>query len=513
MLDDKVVERISILIEKCLSDSINEVERAELYYYLTDDRYQQIFDQKIEGLFTRNIELLDMDEQSKEAIFDTIVQAAPVSVVPIRPCFKYKAWMAVAATFIMMLSVVLYVYLFRTSNQGEEVAAVQGDKQKIYSESYVIADDKNGREPLPAKDKALFVSEDIKLSLEDLKIGESKTINGILIEKKDAGNIVFSFRSSALTPKAKHIINSIITPRGSSYKITLPDGGTVDLNSSSKLEFPSVFASQERKVLLEGEAFFAVKKNPDKAFIVVARNRNISQEVLVYGTTFNVNAYAETKAIVTTLVEGSVKVRANDKEVLLRPSQQSVMGQDSIMVSPANIDMNLSWRNNLFYFAETAIQYVMSQISRWYDVDIVYDSEMPEFKLTGITLPTKLAYYRITDVAKDIDKASLFAFSSTQKILFYAVGSKLYGYDYNLGLEKLYLIEDFEDEITMINCDIQQGNGSQLYVATYNPQTKRTIQKYITGTNPNNLVMTKVADVKWEGLLKVKSMTWRNSTQ
>lgn len=108
------------------------------------------------------------------------------------------------------------------------------------------------------------------------------------------------------------------------------------------------------------------------------------------------------------------------------------MGQDSIMVSPANIDMNLSWRNNLFYFAETPIQYVMSQISRWYDVDIVYDSEMPELKLTGITLPTKLAYYRITDVAKDIDKASLFAFSSTQKILFYAVGSKLYGYDYNL---------------------------------------------------------------------------------
>lgn len=223
MLDDKVVERISILIEKCLSDSINEVERAELYYYLSDDRYQQIFDQKIEGLFTRNIELLDMDEQSKEAIFDTIVQAAPVSVVPIRLRFKYKAWMAVAAVFIMMLSVVLYVYLFRTSNQGEEVAAVQGDKQKIYSESYVIADDKNGREPLPAKDKALFVSEDIKLSLEDLKIGESKTINGILIEKKDAGNIVFSFRSSALTPKAKHIINSIITPRGSSYKITLPE--------------------------------------------------------------------------------------------------------------------------------------------------------------------------------------------------------------------------------------------------------------------------------------------------
>lgn len=108
------------------------------------------------------------------------------------------------------------------------------------------------------------------------------------------------------------------------------------------------------------------------------------------------------------------------------------------------LDMNLSWRNNLFYFAETPIQYVMSQISRWYDVDIVYDSEMPEFKLTGITLPTKLAYYRITDVAKDIDKASLFAFSSTQKILFYAVGSKLYGYDYNLVSSLFYeLVKSF----------------------------------------------------------------------
>lgn len=145
--------------------------------------------------------------------------------------------------------------------------------------------------------------------------------------------------------------------------------------------------------------------------------------------------------------------------------------------------------------------------------DDVNEFHIYKFYATGFSAPVKLNYYKVSNIAIDIDKSNLFTFSSNQKVLFYTVGSKLYAYDYNAGLEKIYLIKDFGDEITMIKCDIQQGNGSQLYVATYNSVTKGTVHKYLTNSDLNNLVMTEDQNVKWEGLLKVKSMTWRNSSQ
>lgn len=135
-----------------------------------------------------------------------------------------------------------------------------------------------------------------------------------------------------------------------------------------------------------------------------------------------------------------------------------------------------------------------------------------KFYVNAVT-PVKLGYFKIKPVAVDFEKASFYAFSSVRKILYYAVGSKLYGYDYNLNFEKNYLIKDFGEEITMLNSDIQVSNGSQLYVATYSLANKGTIVKFDTGMDLNNLVMTQDESVKWTGLVKVKSMSWRNSTQ
>ncbi|ERJ57929.1 PKD-like family lipoprotein [Sphingobacterium paucimobilis] len=136
-----------------------------------------------------------------------------------------------------------------------------------------------------------------------------------------------------------------------------------------------------------------------------------------------------------------------------------------------------------------------------------------KFYANGSFGPLKLAYFKIKPIAVDFEKSNIYAFSSVRKILYYAVGSKLYGYDYNPSFEKNYLIKDFGEEITMLNSDIQTSNGSQLYVGTYSTANKGTIRKYSSGDDLNNLVMTQDESVFWTGLLKVKSMSWRNSTQ
>lgn len=145
--------------------------------------------------------------------------------------------------------------------------------------------------------------------------------------------------------------------------------------------------------------------------------------------------------------------------------------------------------------------------------DPANESHVYKFYSNGSFSPIKLAYYKIKPLAVDFEKSEIYAFSSVRKILYYAVGSKLYGYDYNPGFEKNYLIKDFGEEITMLNSDIQTSNGSRLYVATYSADNKGTIRKYVSGDDLNNLEMTQDESVLWTGLIKVKSMNWRSSTQ
>lgn len=136
-----------------------------------------------------------------------------------------------------------------------------------------------------------------------------------------------------------------------------------------------------------------------------------------------------------------------------------------------------------------------------------------KFYAEGISAPAKRGYYPIKPVAESFEQASDYSFASTRTVLFYSVGSKLYAYDYNPGFEKNYLVHDFGEEITMVHVDAQVGIGNELYVATYNPVDGGTIRKFTMGNDLNNLEVTMANDVHWTGLLKVKNMDWRRSTQ
>lgn len=169
---------------------------------------------------------------------------------------------------------------------------------------------------------------------------------------------------------AETIYNTMRTPRGGQYQLTLPDGTAVWLNSASSLKFPAAFTNARRTVELTGQAYFEVA--PHKAWPFTVKVDDMEVEVL--GTHFDIMAYPDEKGINTTLLEGKVKVLNKGGAALLRPGEQAVLqrGSGTLSVMPAQIGKVTAWKQGLFVFNKMDIESIMREVSRWYDVDIVY---------------------------------------------------------------------------------------------------------------------------------------------
>src|SRR5690606_3723927 len=148
-------------------------------------------------------------------------------------------------------------------------------------------------------------------------------------------------------------------------QLQLPDGTKVWLNASSSIKYPLHFDEDERRVELEGEAYFEVTKhNHYKPFIVQTKQ----QEVLVLGTHFNVNAYENELATRTTLVEGKVKILTNNlaSSVVLQPNEQSSLPKNGtrLAVRQINPAESIAWKDGEFIFNNTDLKTIMRQLER-----------------------------------------------------------------------------------------------------------------------------------------------------
>ena len=184
------------------------------------------------------------------------------------------------------------------------------------------------------------------------------------------------------------VYNRVTTARGNQYLLVLADGSKVWLNSASSLRFPTSFTGNRREVELDGEGYFEITKNAAKPFHVKTR----TQDIEVLGTHFNVNAYPDEEATKTTLLEGKVKVVngesvANGQAAILQPGQQAIAANNAgafIQVKEdVDLDQVMAWKNGWFEFDDTDIKTIMRQISRWYDVDIRYETKTDNEKYGG----------------------------------------------------------------------------------------------------------------------------------
>lgn len=178
--------------------------------------------------------------------------------------------------------------------------------------------------------------------------------------------------------------NTVTTPRGRHFKIVLPDGSQVWLNSASTLRFPTVFTGKERAVKVSGEAYFEVVSKAGAPFRV---NVNGQEEIEVLGTRFNVTAYENEHTIRTTLLEGSVAIRKNGRRTILKPGEQAkfdvTVKSGAVSVAAVEAEHTAVWRNGVFNFEGATLEEVMNQLSRWYDIKIVYEKQVPDIRFGG----------------------------------------------------------------------------------------------------------------------------------
>jgi ferric-dicitrate binding protein FerR (iron transport regulator) len=173
------------------------------------------------------------------------------------------------------------------------------------------------------------------------------------------------------------VYNELRTPRGGGYSLSLADGSKVWLNAGSSLRFPVSFSDSTRHVFLEGEAYFQVTHN-GKPFIVTSGE----MDVRVLGTSFNVLAYPDEQQLVTTLVEGSVRIDLGGKESeavssrILRADDQAVISiaNADIEVSKVNTSQYTSWIEGKLEFHNEDLDKVMKRLARWYDFEYEFEN-------------------------------------------------------------------------------------------------------------------------------------------
>jgi ferric-dicitrate binding protein FerR (iron transport regulator) len=206
-----------------------------------------------------------------------------------------------------------------------------------------------------------------------------------------AGTYWFNHQAGVKPADAKHsteaLVNTFSVRKGEKQKqIVLADGSKIWLNAASTLKYPAAFNGTERVVQLSGEAFFEVNCNPAQPFRVLAKDA----EVQVLGTSFNVKAYEDESFIRATLLEGAVKIVNGSQNATLKPGQQADMIYSASGVSApirvtsgVNTDAVMAWKDGYFQFNNEDLSIVMREIGRCYNVEIQYESNIPDKKITG----------------------------------------------------------------------------------------------------------------------------------
>ncbi|WP_169472228.1 FecR family protein [Pedobacter hiemivivus] len=364
----KKEEEIIRLFKRYLANECSEEETKSFLELFHSKEHESFFKELIDAELSKNA---DAEFKNMPNIKAELSQVREKVIQETTPSFhrepiQLKLWsrrIAVAAMLILCSSAGLYFYLGnQTSNNGQLVGDIG-----------------------PGSNKALLTLADgSQIVLDEALKGNLTNQNGVRITKADDGQLVYTINETAQAQNlndgsGKMLTNTISTPRGGQYQVNLPDGTRVWLNAESVIKFPISFVDlKERRVELQGEAYFEVEKDAAKPFFVSTDK----QEVRVLGTHFNISSYKNELDTKTTLLEGSVKVRLlNTKRVsqkVLKPGDQSQIRATSAQINVVTVDpqSEIAWKNGRFFFENEPIEDIMKQIKRWYDVDVEYEDNM-----------------------------------------------------------------------------------------------------------------------------------------
>ncbi|WP_336515039.1 FecR family protein [Pollutibacter soli] len=358
------------LLKKHIQGETSEVEEAFLKNYL-----QSFQDENVAGEI--NLSAL---QHSEDKVFDRIRQEAKnfnseekTKVRKIYP--RVLVWAAAVAA--ISLGLLWFFADKKQESQPQPAIAVNENNPSDYNRATLT----------------LSTGQKVELNADSL---QQFSDNGIDISNQH-GTIYYPGSDVS-------VLNTMSTPRGAQFKLMLSDSTLVWLNAESSITYPTAFNESERKVVVTGEAYFEVKKNPAKPFKVEVQDMVVE----VLGTHFNVMAYANEKNILTTLLEGEVKVHHAFASVQLKPSQQASLtrsDQQLKLIKNVDTDEATAWLRGEMNFDHSDIQSVMTQLSRWYDIDVKYELNAEDILISGkifrkYTLPQVLEILEGTHTVK-----------------------------------------------------------------------------------------------------------------
>ncbi|MBO9631572.1 MAG: FecR domain-containing protein [Chitinophagaceae bacterium] len=354
------------LVDKYLSGSLDLKEAHILHQLLGDPQQEEelktLMMDHLERIATIDYHYPETGSRIMQAVesrlFGSEVMPGPVPA-PVVPFFR-RSWIRYAASVMVIVGLGTY-FLFRfqpgsgTTPQKELPAAPLA------------------RDIAPGKAGAvLTLSDGRQLLLDSLGNGLIAEQSGTTATLRE-GRLIYS---SGKEEKVKPQYNIMSTPRGRQFQLTLPDGTRVWLNAESSIRFPISFSEKERQVEITGEAYFEVTKNAHAPFNVTVPGK---AEIVVLGTSFNINAYSNESSLNTTLIDGKVKVNGK----VLNPGQQIRTGTGESIVGQADLEKVLAWKNGLFNFNNASLPEVMRQLERWYDIEVVYEKQIPVIEFGG----------------------------------------------------------------------------------------------------------------------------------
>ena len=370
-------ERVAYLLQVWTSRQSTAAEEQELFNWLANNTDSSLVKGHIQQLTEQYTGADMVSAVDWESLYERILHSRQQNATAPR-LHAYsinRQWIRYAAAVLVVLGLGSALVLSLDTKKKQSIATAS---RKGESSNDINA---------PASNRAtITLANGQKVSLDSVVNGELAKQGNIKLVKLDNGQISYQPVTGEVIKEMQ--FNTLLNPRGSKVIfMTLSDGSRVWLDAGSSVTYPVSFVGKERRVTITGEAYFEVVHDASMPFIV--SKGDVQVEVL--GTHFNFNAHDDETTIRTTLLEGSVRVKFHDKQVVIEPGQQAQL-ENSVAASSqrqlkvaGNIDIEqvMAWKNGSFVFNRTPLSYVLMQLSRWYDVEIVYEQGVPDIKLGG----------------------------------------------------------------------------------------------------------------------------------
>ena len=347
--------RLAYLLSHRFTDTLSVAEKIELEEWLAADEQNRLL---AEELKRRNFY---SDKQIEEHLYDCMAAFQKVQARQRRYAYRKRMrriYWGVAALLILMIGGTFFKLFFPSA---DEISQLQ-EFQLSAGESRAVLTLANGQ----------------KLELTQQMSDSVIAANGVWVDAT-AGRVEYKQNEVQDTSV---IFNMLEVPRKGEYRLQLSDGTEVWMNSDSRIKYPVVFTGKERRVFLEGEAYFEVAKDEKIPFIVDMGKASIR----VLGTSFNARAYRDENSIYATLAEGRIQLNAGRENLVLQPEEQGVVELFSGKLMRKKVEVNLycGWKEGRFIFQEQTMEEIMNTLARWYDIQVFFEnSAVRQVTFTG----------------------------------------------------------------------------------------------------------------------------------